>query len=54
LRGFVGPAEAELIAVLRGIAAQAPFRQMVTPAGHRMSANPIINPVHSQMTASLQ
>jgi len=37
LRGFVGSAEAELIAVLRGIVAQSPFRHMVTPGGHRMS-----------------
>ena len=37
LRGFVGPVESELIAVLRDIVAQAPFRHMVTPGGHRMS-----------------
>ena len=37
LRGFVGEAEAELIAALRAIVAVAPFRQMFTPGGHRMS-----------------
>ena len=37
LRGFVGSAEAELIAVLRDIVVQAPFRHMVTPGGHQMS-----------------
>jgi len=37
LRGFVGPAESELIAILRDIVAQAPFRHMVTPGGHQMS-----------------
>ncbi|MGC1554738.1 MAG: DNA oxidative demethylase AlkB, partial [Bradyrhizobium sp.] len=37
LRGFVGAAEAELIAALRNIAAAAPFRRMVTPGGHQMS-----------------
>jgi alkylated DNA repair protein (DNA oxidative demethylase) len=37
LRGFVGASEAELIAELRKIAAQAPFRRMVTPGGHQMS-----------------
>ena len=37
LRGFVGPAEAGLIAALRDIVAQAPFRHMVTPGGHQMS-----------------
>jgi alkylated DNA repair protein (DNA oxidative demethylase) len=37
LRGFVGADEAELIAVLRGIVAAAPFRQMFTPGGHQMS-----------------
>jgi alkylated DNA repair protein (DNA oxidative demethylase) len=37
LRGFVGASEAELIAGLRKIAAQAPFRRMVTPGGHQMS-----------------
>ncbi len=37
LRGFVGSLEAELIAALREIVAQAPFRHMVTPGGHQMS-----------------
>jgi DNA oxidative demethylase len=37
LRGLVVPLEAELIAVLRDIVAQAPFRHMVTPGGHQMS-----------------
>jgi alkylated DNA repair protein (DNA oxidative demethylase) len=37
LRGFVGEAETELIAVLRAIVAVAPFRQMFTPGGHQMS-----------------
>ena len=37
LRGFAKPFETELIAALREIAAQAPFRHMVTPGGHRMS-----------------
>ena len=37
LRGFAKPVEAELIAALRDIAAQAPVRHMVTPGGHSMS-----------------
>jgi DNA oxidative demethylase len=37
LRGFVGAAEAELIAALGDIVAAAPFRHMVTPGGHQMS-----------------
>jgi alkylated DNA repair protein (DNA oxidative demethylase) len=37
LRGFVGTGETELIAELRKIVADAPFRRMVTPGGHRMS-----------------
>jgi alkylated DNA repair protein (DNA oxidative demethylase) len=37
LRGFARPIEAELIAALREIVAQAPFRHMVTPGGHTMS-----------------
>jgi alkylated DNA repair protein (DNA oxidative demethylase) len=37
LRGFGKPNESELIAALREIAAAAPFRQMFTPGGHRMS-----------------
>jgi DNA oxidative demethylase len=37
LRGFAGPAESDLIAALRDIVAQAPFRHMSTPGGHQMS-----------------
>jgi alkylated DNA repair protein (DNA oxidative demethylase) len=37
LRGFARPAEADLIAALRNVVAEAPFRHMVTPGGHRMS-----------------
>jgi alkylated DNA repair protein (DNA oxidative demethylase) len=37
LRGFARPFERDLIAALRDIAAQAPFRHMVTPGGHQMS-----------------
>jgi DNA oxidative demethylase len=37
LRGFAKPVEADLIAALRDIVAQAPFRHMVTPGGHQMS-----------------
>jgi alkylated DNA repair protein (DNA oxidative demethylase) len=37
LRGFAKPVEADLIADLRVIVAQAPFRQMRTPGGHQMS-----------------
>jgi DNA oxidative demethylase len=37
LRGFAKPFEADLLAALRDIAAQAPFRHMVTPGGHQMS-----------------
>jgi alkylated DNA repair protein (DNA oxidative demethylase) len=37
LRGFVKSIETDLIADLRDIVAQAPFRHMVTPGGHRMS-----------------
>ncbi|WP_291859481.1 DNA oxidative demethylase AlkB [Bradyrhizobium sp.] len=37
LRGFARPVEADLIAGIDEIAAQAPFRHMVTPGGHRMS-----------------
>ena len=37
LRGFARPIEADLIAALRGIVAQAPFRHMFTPGGHQMS-----------------
>ncbi|MDE2060959.1 MAG: DNA oxidative demethylase AlkB [Bradyrhizobium sp.] len=37
LRGFVGDSEAGMIAALRDIVAQAPFRRMFTPGGHQMS-----------------
>src|SRR4029077_11603562 len=37
LRGFVGGAEADLLAALREIVAAAPFRRMFTPGGHQMS-----------------
>jgi DNA oxidative demethylase len=37
LRGFARPVEAELIADIGAIVAQAPFRHMVTPGGHAMS-----------------
>jgi len=37
LRGHARPLEDELIAALRDIVAQAPFRRMVTPGGHQMS-----------------
>ncbi|WP_315798088.1 DNA oxidative demethylase AlkB [Bradyrhizobium sp. SZCCHNRI3043] len=37
LRGFGRPQEAELITAIEAIAAQAPFRRMVTPGGHQMS-----------------
>ena len=37
LRGFARPFEAELLPALRAIVAQAPFRHLVTPGGHRMS-----------------
>ena len=37
LRGFAKPMESELIAALREITAQAPFRRMFTPSGHQMS-----------------
>jgi DNA oxidative demethylase len=37
LRGFARSFEGELIADLREIIAQAPFRHMVTPGGHQMS-----------------
>jgi alkylated DNA repair protein (DNA oxidative demethylase) len=39
LRGFARPFEADLIADLRGIVEQAPFRHMVTPGGHQMSVS---------------
>jgi DNA oxidative demethylase len=37
LRGFAKPFGADLVAVLRDVAAQAPFRHMQTPGGHQMS-----------------
>ena len=37
LRGFVRSIDADLIADLRKIVEQAPFRHMVTPGGHQMS-----------------
>lgn len=37
LRGYAKPNEAGLIAALRDIVAQAPFRRMQTPGGHQMS-----------------
>jgi DNA oxidative demethylase len=37
LRGFASPAEADLIAALRAIVEQSPFRHMMTPGGHQMS-----------------
>ena len=37
LRGFAKPLEDDLIAALREIVAQAPFRHMLTPGGHQMS-----------------
>lgn len=38
LRGFATPVEAVLLADVDEVAARAPFRHMVTPGGHRMSA----------------
>jgi DNA oxidative demethylase len=37
LRGFAIPVETDLIAALRAIVEQAPFRYMMTPGGHQMS-----------------
>ena len=37
LRGLAKPSEADLLADLRNIVEQAPFRHMVTPGSHRMS-----------------
>ena len=37
LRGFVRPFEEELIAAVRAVVAQAPFRRMTTPGGYQMS-----------------
>jgi alkylated DNA repair protein (DNA oxidative demethylase) len=37
LRGFARPREGDVIAALREVEAQAPFRHMHTPGGHQMS-----------------
>ena len=37
LRGFAEPVDGDLIADLRDVVEQAPFRHMVTPGGHQMS-----------------
>jgi alkylated DNA repair protein (DNA oxidative demethylase) len=37
LREFALPNESALLAALRSVAAKAPFRQMITPGGYRMS-----------------
>jgi len=37
LRGFARSFEAELLAALRAVVKQAPFRHLITPGGHRMS-----------------
>ncbi|OAF11188.1 DNA oxidative demethylase AlkB [Bradyrhizobium neotropicale] len=37
LRGFAKPIESELIAAVRAIVVQAPFRRMTTPGGYQMS-----------------
>jgi alkylated DNA repair protein (DNA oxidative demethylase) len=37
LRGLARPVESALVAALRDIVKQAPFRHMMTPGGHRMS-----------------
>src|SRR4051794_21959338 len=37
LRGHATPVEGDLLAALREIVAQAPFRRMQTPGGHQMS-----------------
>ena len=37
LRGFAKPFEADLVTDIGHVVAQAPFRHMVTPGGHRMS-----------------
>ncbi|HLB16094.1 MAG TPA: DNA oxidative demethylase AlkB [Burkholderiales bacterium] len=38
LRGFAAPDQVALLAGVQAVVAQAPFRHMVTPGGHRMSA----------------
>lgn len=37
LRGFALPYESEILAALREVTAEAPFRHMITPGGYRMS-----------------
>jgi alkylated DNA repair protein (DNA oxidative demethylase) len=37
LRGFARPQQHELISAVEAITAQAPFRHLITPGGHRMS-----------------
>jgi DNA oxidative demethylase len=37
LRGFARPQQHELIAAVEAVTAQAPFRHLITPGGHRMS-----------------
>ena len=37
LRGFASAVEGDLIAALRAIVVQSPFRHMMTPGGHQMS-----------------
>jgi len=37
LRGFAKPFESDLVADLRDVVEQTPFRHMVTPGGHQMS-----------------
>ena len=37
LPGYARPVEADLIADLRAVVEQAPFRHMLTPGGHQMS-----------------
>jgi len=37
LRGFAKPSEEALLAALRAIVREAPFRRMITPGGRQMS-----------------
>ncbi|HKC42302.1 MAG TPA: DNA oxidative demethylase AlkB [Burkholderiales bacterium] len=39
LRGFATPVQTAVLAGVQDVIAQAPFRHMVTPGGHRMSAS---------------
>jgi len=39
LRGFAAPFESDVLAGVQDVIAQAPFRHMITPGGHRMSAS---------------